>query len=386
MAIQLLIFVLSAGLLQGLMLLVIFLMRRRLEKFHLFISLYVVVLLLQMFFKLASKSWLYHFMQPSYLVSYYLPLLYGPLIFLFSLYYTNPNAKWRASHVLHFVPFAIFLFAYAFPIDGRQLPAPALFVLGNLGRFWLSTISIMLYHIAALDLGKRALPNAAHVMKLRAQFVRSFSLFSMFIGWTISFALYYLYSAFPMNQDLRWTFALLSFFIYWISYKLMQQPGLFKVIMGNEQALTIELPLQTMKVHYPKEKYAHSGLKDEEAHRILALLKKIMAEEKPYLDPDYKLDQLVNRLDCQKHHLSQVFNHHLRIGFSDYMNLKRIEAAKIILLDPSFSHWKVATVAYETGFNNISTFNDSFKKREGVTPSQFRQRQQGENQSRIQRG
>jgi len=179
---------------------------------------------------------------------------------------------------------------------------------------------------------------------------------------------------------------LLAIFQYWISYRVMQEPGLFRVIRGNEQAPAVDLPIQVMKVHYSRARYAHSGLKDEEAVRIMHLLTKVMAEEKPFLDADYKLDDLVSRLECQRHHLSQVFNHHLRIGFSEYMNLKRIEAAKSILSDPAFKQWKVASVAYETGFNNISSFNEFFKKREGMTPSRFRELHLAENQSRIHRG
>src|SRR4249919_2395677 len=178
MSIQLVIFILSAGLFQGLLLMGIFALRRKLTICHVLISVYVLVLLVQMFFKLASKSWLFHFAHLAYLVSYYLPLLYGPLVYLFSLFYINSLKKWDRSCLLHFIPFAMFLLAYAFPCNGHQLPQPILYFFGNAGRLVLCGVSILLYHAAALDVYRKNISNANPSLKIRFRFLKEFSIAS----------------------------------------------------------------------------------------------------------------------------------------------------------------------------------------------------------------
>jgi len=54
------------------------------------------------------------------------------------------------------------------------------------------------------------------------------------------------------------------------------------------------------------------------------------------------------------------------------VNHYRVEEAKQLLLEPAKEDHKIASIAYDAGFNSLSTFNDVFKKITGTTPSQFR--------------
>ena len=60
-----------------------------------------------------------------------------------------------------------------------------------------------------------------------------------------------------------------------------------------------------------------------------------------------------------------------RIGstFIDSLNEIRLGHATRMLIDTTYN---VAEVAYKCGFNNISNFNRTFKKRKGCTPKEFR--------------
>ena len=62
----------------------------------------------------------------------------------------------------------------------------------------------------------------------------------------------------------------------------------------------------------------------------------------------------------------------LNKSFYDCINQYRVEEAKLLLIDPSKSAHKIASIAFDAGFNSISTFNDVFKKITGQTPSQYR--------------
>ncbi|MEI9909368.1 MAG: helix-turn-helix domain-containing protein [Bacteroidota bacterium] len=66
------------------------------------------------------------------------------------------------------------------------------------------------------------------------------------------------------------------------------------------------------------------------------------------------------------------------------MNHYRVEEAKQLLLEPANGGFKIASIAYDAGFNSLSTFNDVFKKLTGLTPTQFKKQVQEE--PRQQRG
>jgi AraC-like DNA-binding protein len=49
-----------------------------------------------------------------------------------------------------------------------------------------------------------------------------------------------------------------------------------------------------------------------------------------------------------------------------------VEEAKQLLMLPGKENYKIASIAYDAGFNSLSTFNEIFRKRTGITPSQYR--------------
>ena len=66
---------------------------------------------------------------------------------------------------------------------------------------------------------------------------------------------------------------------------------------------------------------------------------------------------------------SRIFNQHTGKSLNDYVYELRIEEAKRKLFQNNFT---VTRVAIETGFENIRTFNRTFKKITGLTPKEFR--------------
>ncbi len=59
-------------------------------------------------------------------------------------------------------------------------------------------------------------------------------------------------------------------------------------------------------------------------------------------------------------------------SFGAWLRTSRLEAARRALLDPRRRHESIATIAYGTGFSELSAFNRSFQQIYGQTPSQFR--------------
>jgi AraC-like DNA-binding protein len=58
--------------------------------------------------------------------------------------------------------------------------------------------------------------------------------------------------------------------------------------------------------------------------------------------------------------------------FGSYVASKRLENIRKDLVSPLCRNQPISVLAYRWGFNDLSTFNRSFKQRYGLTPSQFR--------------
>jgi ligand-binding sensor domain-containing protein/AraC-like DNA-binding protein len=119
-------------------------------------------------------------------------------------------------------------------------------------------------------------------------------------------------------------------------------------------------------------RYRLSTLTSPQARHLEIRLLKLMADEKPHLDPDLTLAGLAERLGVPPKHLSQVINDRIGLNFSDFVNRQRVEEARRRLLDPAQRDQKLLAIAFSCGFNSKSVFNAAFKKFTGLSPTEFR--------------
>ena len=97
-----------------------------------------------------------------------------------------------------------------------------------------------------------------------------------------------------------------------------------------------------------------------------------MKINKPFIDPEITLKKLSEQVDIPFRYLSQIINENLHKNFYDFINNYRIEEAKKLLSDPGCKK-TILEILYQIGFNSKSSFNTSFKKNTGLTPTQFRE-------------
>ncbi|HYK44784.1 MAG TPA: helix-turn-helix transcriptional regulator [Parafilimonas sp.] len=376
-----LIFIVGIGIVQALLLTAVFLSRKKIHPSHILINTYIAIILLQLVFKLVSKVWLLDTWLQAYLISYFLPFLYGPLLLLFALSYTRDEFKWKPQYALHFVPFLVYLGFYFFA-DPQTYPPPfMMFLLHPITRMVLQLISLITYHLIAFEMATDK-KNVNKLALSRRRFLKKLSFISFAVTVCISVTLFFLYTNYPDYQEVRWVFSLLTLFIYWLSYETFKTPRLFKLIHGNANAGERLRVIPPLVAHSKPVKYYNSGLKGEEVERISAALAKNMDIDKVYLDAELTIEKLSGIISCLKHNLSQVLNQQYHVSFNEFINQKRVAEARKYLSDPNRNHLKIASIAYDCGFNSLSSFNSVFKKLEGSTPSQFRFNSQQHSQIR----
>jgi len=82
------------------------------------------------------------------------------------------------------------------------------------------------------------------------------------------------------------------------------------------------------------------------------------------------LTELAEQLHCSERHFSRVFRQEFGVPLRTRQTELRLQRARQLLADADA---KVINVAYESGYRHLGLFNAMFKKRFGVTPSEWRQ-------------
>lgn len=127
---------------------------------------------------------------------------------------------------------------------------------------------------------------------------------------------------------------------------------------------------------YFQSKYPGSSVTQEKVNLLKTKLEHKVKVDQCFLDPELSLSKLATDLGVSTNALSQVINSTYEQSFTDFINHHRIDLAKKLLANPEKQQEKVATIAYESGFNSLSRFNTVFKKAVGLTPSAFRKQAQ----------
>ena len=87
--------------------------------------------------------------------------------------------------------------------------------------------------------------------------------------------------------------------------------------------------------------------------------------------PDFNIGQLAVRAGLSPRSVRALFESE-GTTFTDVVRSARLERARRLLADPQFEGRRVAEIAFESGFSDLSYFNRCFRQRYGLTPSEFR--------------
>jgi two-component system response regulator YesN len=89
------------------------------------------------------------------------------------------------------------------------------------------------------------------------------------------------------------------------------------------------------------------------------------------LKEDINLKDTAAKFNLSPYYFSRTFKKVFGYNFSDYLNLIRINKAKELLKDDSLS---IKEICYLVGYSDPNYFSKVFKKYEGVTPTEYREK------------
>ncbi len=120
-----------------------------------------------------------------------------------------------------------------------------------------------------------------------------------------------------------------------------------------------------------KEKYARSKVEEGEVEVIRNRLHEYMRQEKPYLNPDLKLQDVAAAIRYSSVELSQVLNVYDHTNFTDFVNQYRVEEFILRVQDKSAVKYTLASLSEQSGFSSRTSFFRSFKRLKGKTPAEY---------------
>ena len=300
-----------------------------------------------------------------------LAFLQIPTFYLYVLSVCYSDFKLKPKYLIHLLPFLVSNIALIPRFYSVDIASKLYFIINRQNMIelqlthWLFHIQVVVYFTAVFLLLRRAkklyLENnsGGNLNSYQWLFQLTSVLTALYL--IVIFKNIFKFSDYPYISDwIKIGILLLQPFITcWYLYKALNNPGLFRNI-DSKMKLVSDFPLE------------EKTIEPETLNEDLLKLKKYMANEKPFLNPDLKIQDISKEINVPVRELSVLINHQLGQHFYDFVNTYRIENAMQILKDSSKSKVTILEILYEVGFNSKSSFNTAFKKQTGNTPTTYR--------------
>ena len=183
------------------------------------------------------------------------------------------------------------------------------------------------------------------------------------------------------NIDAQWVvrylimLAVLGLSFYFIVFRyvpnrMFTQQWVFLLILGysTEQILFRKDPWEELL----KEdgKFDNTSSSDEPSPANRQLFEQWMDEKKPYLNPDFQLNDLRAVLPMNRTYLSQFVNSEYGCSFYMLVNRYRIAEAKRLMTEQP--DLKIQDIADRCGFSSRRVFSQIFTRETGTTPTEWK--------------
>lgn len=282
-----------------------------------------------------------HITSNLYLITPSFSLIFGPLFYFFVRQLALNEISAKPGQIYHFLPALISLF----------LTQHVQFVLA------LGTISQLLYFTFSLKLLKSyklaCFDTRSDALSLQLDWLKNILLVMIAIT-MVDLLRLNLQPMLDLSVANVWYFGMQLAFYLLTSYLVVQ---------------AIWQPERFTGLQYYVDQQEKIITEQKKAEPIFAELDRIIQTEKLYQQPRFSLQDLAQQTGLSPKDISWAINDGCQLNFCDYINQHRIEDVKIKLAYQTVSN--LLDIAFDAGFNSKSSFNKSFKKQVGMTPSQY---------------
>lgn len=293
--------------------------------------------------------------NPGWLgISLIFTFLYGPLFYFYLAAFEKQTTGLKKRWKHYLAASAVLAWHAQFII--LRLTNPQLISEWNAGLFnsyllpLAGLTSLLFYAYLSYKLIRRL--EKRHVVKVIKSWHWLGLIFKAYLSFVLFHFIYFASIALEISTRISDIVIVLGYsvFIYAIGYLAMKTSKLLNGIkVDTNKYQTTSLP----------KSFSSSMFERLETH---------MQAHKPYKQNEIKLAGLAAELSLAPHQLSQIINEHANRNFAEYINAYRTEEAIALISQID----RVNELAFEVGFNNRTSFNRAFKKRTGLTPTEFK--------------
>ena len=302
-------------------------------------------------------------------------LLHGPLLWLYVKSLTIKDFKIKPIHLLHLLPFAVFLVLhmhnYLFLAADEKILLTKDELFTQTVLFKIRGISIGIfsigYNIWALRLLQKhriTIENHfSNIEEIDLSWLKTLVIASLIV-FSVNVALFNINNFLPFAgfyEIAQIAYSFSTAYVFYIGYFGIRQGRIFV----DYPITLIEQALEPVKQDQP------GTAKNKNYSEIITRLTQLMESEQPHLDPELNLARLSNLMKTKAEIISEVLNTSLHQNFFDFINKHRIEEFKLKCLNTENKHLSVMGIAYESGFNSKAAFYRAFNKFEGMSPTAY---------------
>lgn len=296
-----------------------------------------------------------------------LQFLLAPSIYIGILYFVNPTGKFKIRYWLHLLPFFIFGLIEIFVFWNKEsISTKTLFEIGETAFYVRDLLPFQL--LAYLFVSYFALKKHNKNLHLITSSTQNINLnwlkiLLLILIFPVLFWINDALGIFPFLVNLnRFIYAVSIFFF---AYSAMKQSEIFpyKNEDLDQMSAVIAEPIRLKR------------LSNEQIDELSARLDNLMSNDKIFLDNEINLATVAKKLGISIHDTSYLINEVKGDNFYNFINKFRVEEAKKLLASDKSDKLNMLGIAFESGFNSKTTFNTSFKKVVGISPSEYTKKQ-----------
>ena len=323
------------------------------KKSNKYLSLLLLTFGIHFIYNILFSNGYYLNFLPAYSCCY--GFLYGPLVFLYIKFHLNKDVSFKYLYWLHFSPFIVIL------------------TLIFLGYHVCNTVAILilpimlvycLFSFREIYIYTKVIPQVSSInFASETKWLKTIlviMLVTVLLNMFQSRIDFFNIGNIKVSMEAIVQVCIL-FLVNVITYQGLKNPSSFQPISDSDLTMS-----KSDKLTNDRRTVDVNALQE-----FADKLEKCMKHDKLYLNSELNINMLAEVINVPKKTISQTINHVIGSNFSDYVNSYRIADARLQLEKKNRDSLSIKEIMYAVGFNSRSVFNTAFKKKTGLTPSEY---------------